>query len=149
MDKLAPILGTWALSGDQLPTSIGPSAKISGMESFELMPAGNNFVIHNLDGRLDEHPMACLEVWERDGLDGGYELHTFYNNGTKNNWKAVVLGNTWTIRGAWKGPKRTLHVRCTMVFSEDHATRTSRWEQSDDGATWVVFWDVNAKRITT
>lgn len=146
MDKLAPILGKWSLTGDQWPTVIGPAAKISGTESFEFMP-GENFVVHNLDGRLDEHIMACLEVWERDGAQGGFELHTFYNNGTKNNWKAKVIGNTWTILGAWKGPKRTMHVRCTMVFTEDGDTRNSKWEQSDDGHTWQTFWDVTAKRV--
>ncbi len=145
-NPLAVFVGRWSMEGQQYEGPFGPAAKVTALESFEWLN-GKLFLIHRFDGQLDDRPMACIEVIERDRGSDGYRLHSFYNDGRTVVWDARFEGDTFVINGTLAGEGKPVKVRCTSVFGDLGRARTGKWERSTDGSTWDTFWDVNSTKV--
>ncbi|HMI91619.1 MAG TPA: nuclear transport factor 2 family protein [Polyangiales bacterium] len=143
--RLEPFVGDWALTGRQLPGPFGPAADISARESFAWLQGGK-FLVHRFDGRLGDHPMACIEMVEPDSQHDGYRLHAFYDDGRVQQWQQTTRDGLWITNGDWPSEEGSMKVRCTQRFEDDGKTRSARWERSRDGQRWETFWEVTAAK---
>lgn len=146
LKALGVFVGTWDMEGEQFNSTFGPEAKITGRETFEWLQGGW-FLMHRLDGHLDSHTMACIEVIGYDPAHHNYPVHTFYNNGETNHWCAREHAGVWTLAGEWRSKNGPVSVRCTNLFSDDGKTRTDQWVRSEDGINWDTFWVVKATKV--
>ncbi|MFY9558389.1 MAG: DUF1579 family protein [Blastocatellia bacterium] len=143
--RLDVFAGEWNMAGQQYESSFGTAAKISAVESYEWLPGGF-FLVHRLEGRLDDQEMACIEIIGHDASSRSYPVHTFYNDGKANEWEARERDGVWTLTGDWPAADKLWRVRCTTVFGESGNTRTSKWERSSNGSKWETFWEVKATK---
>ena len=143
-DRLSVFAGRWKMAGQAHESPFGPRADVSAVETYAWLP-GARFLIHRLEGRLGPNEIACIEIIGQDSLSDGYRVHSFYNNGTRNEWQLDESNDTWTQRGVWALRDRTLQVRCTARF-ETRNLVTCSWEYSRDGEEWLPFWDTRLRR---
>lgn len=144
--RLNVFVGRWKMEGLQRDSPLGPAAEIDAVETYEWLPGGF-FLIHRIDGTLGDRELACIEVTGYDASRRLYTLHTFYVDGTSNQWQARELDGTWTYTGTWQATGERMQVRCTQVFNEARNASTSKWEYSTDGSQWQVFWDLRAIKV--
>lgn len=146
LEHLNVFTGKWLTSGQQLDSAVGPAAKITAVETYEWLP-GERFLVHRFDGLVGDDPAVCLEVIGRDAANEDYPVHTYYNNGVRNEWHLHERDGAWLMTGKWEiGGKRT-DVRCTLVFSEDGDARAGKWEYADDAHAWHAFWEVDSRKV--
>ena len=144
--RLDVFVGTWDMEGQQHAGMFGPAAKVKCTETFEWLPGGL-FLIHRLHGQVGNDEMACIEIFEVDAASHGYVLHTFFNDGTKQQWQAREDNGVWIIFSERELAGKTWKLRCTTRLEDAGNTRTGKWERSADGSRWETFWDVKAKKV--
>jgi hypothetical protein len=142
---LGVFVGRWNMQGRALESPFGPAAPITAAETYEWLPGGL-FLIHRFYGRLGGQEMACVEVTGAAPDGDGYAAHTFYNDGSRNEWRLRVSGGTWTLSGSWPHADRPRPVRCTIAFNETRDAATLRWEYVEEGADWKTFWETSLTR---
>ena len=122
----------------------GPAGTVSAVETFDWLE-GEKFLVHRLDGRLGEEPIACVEVIGLDPSGSGYVAHSFYNDGNTNVWRMSQRGDAWLYSGSWSLGGQALKVRCRLAF-DDPDTMSGQWEYSEGGNRWHLFWDTTLTR---
>jgi hypothetical protein len=145
-ERLSAFAGRWKTTGEAHESPFGPRADLSVVQTYAWLPGGR-FLIHRLEGRLGAQEIACIEVIGHDAASRGYRVHSFYNNGTRNEWLLHDGGDTWTLTGVWTLQERTLKVRCAMRFDDERNSVACRWEYCSDGAQWQAFWDTRMTRV--
>lgn len=150
--RLQIFAGTWRFEGRAHASPFGPASLISGVESFEWL-SGKNFMIHRLDGRAGDAPIACIEIIGPDRpskgeskTHTGFIARTFYDTGATNVWSMNEQDGTWRLAGTWMDGEDPVKVRCTINFHERGTRRTAKWEYSSDGDRWQTFWDTSATK---
>lgn len=138
-------LGKWNTEGEQHAGPFGPDATFSAVETYERL-TGDLFMVHRLDGRFGDNKAASIEIIGHDASDHSYPTHTYYDDGTTNEWRSREDAGTWTLTGDSQVEGKSLKVRCTTVFSDAGNTRTGKWEYSSDGSKWASFMDARATR---
>jgi hypothetical protein len=145
--RLDIFAGQWSKVGQAFGSPFGPAAQIAAVERFEWLQ-GQLFLVHRLEGHLDDTEIACIEVIGYDASSQSYAVHSFYNDGNQGQWRAQERDGTWTFTGDWPVAGETLKVRQTVVFDDDGRTMTGRWEYSRDGSSWHLFWDTTLTKVT-
>jgi hypothetical protein len=145
LERLNVFVGKWKSNGQQYDGPIGPSAKITAVETYEWLQGGH-FLIHRFTGHVGSEEAACIEIMGHDTVTGCYPIHTYYNVGHKADWRARVNNGIWTITGGWQIGGKSRPVRCTIRFSESGNNMAGKWEHSPDGAKWQPFWEVSATK---
>jgi hypothetical protein len=143
--RLDVFVGRWNKEGRALDSPFGRAANVSAVETYEWLPGGF-FLVHRLDGRLGDDPIACIEIIGYDAATGSYPVHSFYDNGTTNVWQSNERDGTWTLTGDWKTGSGSFKILCKTVFDEAGEAMTATWEYSRDGSTWSLFWDTTLTR---
>ncbi|MEO8068329.1 MAG: hypothetical protein ABI599_11605 [Flavobacteriales bacterium] len=137
--RLTQLSGTWVMQGRQFESIFGPAARINARETFEWLE-GHHFMIHQVNGQVDDHLMGCVEVI------GTERINSFYDDGRKIIWASSFEEQTWIISG-WRIHEHTpIQVRCTTHFADDRH-RHAVWELSTDGISWQQFWEVAAWKV--
>jgi ketosteroid isomerase-like protein len=136
-ERLQVFEGKWTMEGRAFDSPFGKAASIAAMETFEWL-TGGLYLIHRLDGRLGNDPIACVELVEAN------RAATFYNNGTFNIWDVREENGAWIFRGRWNNAE----VSCTTRFGDGGQSRTGKWEYSTDGSEWKTFWETRATRAS-
>ena len=144
-DRLEVFVGSWTLEGTAFDSPFGPAAPITAKETWEWLPGGV-FLVHRLHGRLGDQEMACIEVTHWDEPSRSYKLHTFYNDGTRNEWRATEDGGAWTIRGEWTTAEQTNRVRCLLRFHDHGRTASGTWAYAQGDGGWRTFWETRLTR---
>ncbi len=147
-ERLDAFVGKWHMEGQQLAGAAGPAAPVSAVQTYEWMP-GKQFLIHRFEGHVGDSDASCVEVIGFDTERRCFRAHTFYNNGQMNVWDIEARADDWRVVGDWTSGDRQRKVRCTIAFSDDGRTMRSRWEHSQDGISWLTFWDVSARKVVT
>jgi len=145
---LEVFVGEWREEGQAFDSPFGPAAKVTSGQTWNWLP-GRHFLIHRLQGRLGEQHIACIEIIGADAPSQSYSVHSFYNDGKKNVWQLREGDGAWTLSGDWKIEDKALKVRCTIGFNDTRNTMTAKWEYSNDGSNWQVFWDTKLMRAVT
>lgn len=151
LERLRKFVGLWSIEGRQLDGLLGAAKKVSGTETFEWLPGGY-FLIHRLDGKLGDDPMACIEIIGYNSASGSYPVGTYYNNGIAHEWEwriADEKGRKWLLEGNWELEGRTLRIRNTLIFSDDGRSMNGTWEYASDDAKWQTFWVVSSTKISS
>jgi hypothetical protein len=145
LDKLEIFTGKWHTTGKQLEGVVGPAADIDVRESYEWLD-GKYFLVHHFKGDLGGNEAACIEMIGYDPETKKYSVNTFYNNGVAHKWTLTESIGTWVISGTWPMQGKEMKTRCTMDFSEDEKTLTSKWEMSENGNKWETFWKTTSTK---
>jgi hypothetical protein len=144
--RLDAFAGTWRMRGRAYDSPFGKAADVSAVQMYEWLPGGM-FLIHRLEGRLGDAPMACIEIIGVESGSGRYFAHTFYNDGNANLWRVREQDGGWEFSGEWKIESDTYRARCRITFDDGGDRRTAKWEYSRDGSSWKPFWDTEHTRI--
>ena len=147
LQRLNAFVGKWKTEGQQHAGPVGPAARVTAVQTFEWLP-GNFFLIHRFDGRVGDDVAACIEITGYDAGNRTYRLHTYYNTGLQNDWQLDPRGDGWMLTGTWQMAGQATKVRCAIAFGDDGKSMTAKWESSVDGATWQLFWDLKAARLS-
>lgn len=145
--RLEIFVGTWHMEGQQYAGQFGPAAKVTAVNTYEWL-TGGFFLVHRLEGHMDDHDMACIEIIGHDASSQSYPTHAFYNDGNAKVWQLRERGGTWTLTGDWQKAGESLNVRCTTVFSDADHTMTANWDYSIDGSNWQRFMDAKATKAS-
>jgi hypothetical protein len=141
---LRRFVGHWSTTGRQFEGMVGPAAVITASESYEWLE-GERFLIHRFDGWVGDGVDACIEIIGAEE-EGGFPVHSYYDNGMTNDWRHEARGDTWLLTGRWPMGGGFMDVRCTVEFSDDGDTMTGTWECSVYGTGWQTFWEVESER---
>jgi hypothetical protein len=144
--SLDVFIGTWELTGRAFDAPFVREGALSGRETFEWYP-GRTFLIHRLEGEHAGASIACTDITRYDVATMMFSMSAFYSDGTHRVMKAREVGGTWTYDGELEVAGHELQNRCTVTFEDGGAVRISRWEYSNDGETWHVYWETTARRI--
>lgn len=145
--RLSLFLGTWRTTGRQYDCPFGGAGSIVALETYQWL-SGERFMIHRLDGRIDDDPLACVEVIANDAARSMCLVHSYYDDGHSNDWQLFERDGTWHLEGHWQQAGKLIAVRCTIWFQNGGNTRAAKWEYSDDGESFQPFWEVTSSKIT-
>jgi hypothetical protein len=143
-ERLEPYVGAWTTTGRAFETPLGPEGTLEVTDTFEWL-SGGQFLVHRLDGHLDDKEISCIEMFWYDAANEVFAIQTYYNNGTMNAWLFAEEEGAWVRTGEWAVEDVTMKARLTSRFT-DPDTIEGKWEYSEDGRTWNVFWEVVSKR---
>ncbi len=143
--RLNRFVGQWKMEGRQLEGPIGPSAKITAVETFEWL-AGEFFLIYRFEGRVGNATANCIEIIGHDASTDSYPSHSYYDNGITREWSSYERNGVWVRTGDHEIEGQAMQVKCTTMFADSGNTRTDKWECSRDGLNWQTFWDVRATK---
>ncbi|HVF16515.1 MAG TPA: DUF1579 family protein [Steroidobacteraceae bacterium] len=143
---LSIFVGEWRAEGEQLAGPVGEAANVTATQRYEWLQ-GESFLIHRFDGHVGASAASCIEIIGCDREAGNCRAHTFYNNGPVNVWDVDQHDGQWLLAGDWNMSGKSLKVRCTINFTGAGSTMHSRWEYSNDGTQWQVFWNLTARKL--
>lgn len=146
--NLDPFIGTWELTGQAYDAPFVRAGELSGRETFEWYP-GRTFLIHRFQGQHAGSSIACTDITRYDAATLMYATSAFYNDGTHRVMQAREVNGTWTYTGELENAGHTLQNRCTVTVEDAGEVRVSRWEYSNDGETWHLYWETTARRVST
>jgi hypothetical protein len=121
--RLETFVGTWKAEGE----AYGPTAKLTGTESYEWL-TGGFFLIYHFDRRYDDSEHTGIGIIGYDPSTQAYLAHFFDNLGFERTYRMSVHGRVWSLAGEWE--------RATITFGDDGDSFTETWEQSIDGRSW-------------
>jgi hypothetical protein len=147
LHKLNVFVGKWNIEGKQYDGAFGPAAKINTVETYEWL-TGGLFLIHRLNGNVGEQQIACIEIIGYDEKNNSYPTHSFYNDGRTNEWQSHEENGIWTLTGNSEAAGKPIKVRSTTLFSNGNNSIAIKWEKSNDGLKWEIFWDINATKVS-
>lgn len=145
--RLELFLGTWRTTGRQSDCPFGRAGTIVALETYQWL-SGERFMIHRLDGRIDDEPLACIEVIGTGSAQASCPVHTFYGDGRSNEWSLSEENGVWLLTGEWHLAGSVYFVRSSVWFTNGGNTRAGKWEYSKDGGAFHTFWEVTSSKTT-
>lgn len=133
---LAPLIGTWDTSGTILDADGEAEGKLRGTDVYEWFP-GRFFVLHHVDGKLEDTEVKAIEVIGA-GEGDGCIARSYDNAGQSDEYKVALQGRMWTIDGSTQ--------RFRGSFSEDFTTLEGSWEASEDGQSWRPWMNITLRK---
>lgn len=143
LDQLAPILGTWKITGENAPRdgqapADRASLAVEGEETYEMM-RGNFFVHGRWTHRFpDGNEHTGISVLGHEPERGSIMCENFDNLGYAREYRVSIDGGTWKLQGA--------HERATYTFAVDGKSFTVEWESSQDGRDWTPLCRLEARK---
>ncbi|MEJ5943768.1 hypothetical protein WDZ17_00480 [Pseudokineococcus basanitobsidens] len=122
---LAPLVGTWAASGEVLDEDGEAVAAVRGTDVYRWL---GPTVVHEVDVEVDGRRSRALEVVEPyDARRGAFPTRAYDDEGGVDVSTATVDGDgTWTFRAPG--------ARATLRVAEDGASMSAVWVRERDGA---------------
>ena len=145
--RLDLFLGTWRTTGRQYECPFGPTGSLVALETYQWL-SGERFMIHRLDGRIDDDPLACIEIISNDATRAACLVRSYYDDGGSNEWQLVEQEGAWRLDGHWPQAGNLIAVRCTIWFQNGGNTRAAKWEYSQGGESFQPFWEATSSKIT-
>jgi ketosteroid isomerase-like protein len=143
-ETLAPILGTWKVTGRNAPRAGSatqpddPSLGVEGEETYEMM-RGDFFVMGRWTHRFpDGGEHTGVSVLGNEPERGSIMCENFDNLGYAREYRVSIDGQTWKLTGA--------HERATYTFAGGGTSFTVEWESSTDGREWTPLCRLEAHR---
>jgi hypothetical protein len=119
----------------------------TGRTVFEWMP-GRWFVVQRWEVRDPDFPDGVAIL----GFDAGrrtYLQHYFDSRGVARLYEMGLDNDTWTLsRTAPDFSPLDFSQRLTANFTEGGRTIEGRWEQSDDGSTWKLDFNLTYRNLS-
>jgi ketosteroid isomerase-like protein len=142
--KLAPILGTWHVTGRNARRASSstppddPSLAVEGEETYEVM-RGDFFVMGRWTHRFpDGGEHTGISVLGNEPERGSIMCENFDNLGYAREYRVAIDGRTWKLTGA--------HERATYTFAADGNAFTAEWERSTDGREWTPLCRLEGRK---
>jgi uncharacterized protein DUF1579 len=138
--KMEAFVGKWTYEGEAKKTVFGPAGKVSGTDTFEMLPGGL-YIQHHYDEKNPLGAMKGTEIWAYDPVRKVYTNSYFNSTGEFGSGTCTVNGNTWTFTGSavtYEG--KTASWRYTMNLTTP-TSFTVKSEASTDGKTYVVGFE--------
>lgn len=145
--RLELFLGTWRTSGRQYDCPFGRAGSIVMLETYQWL-AGERYMIHRVDGRIDDDPLACIEIISNDSSRSACVVHSYYDDGRSNEWQLDEHAGAWRLQGSWRLRNESIAVRATIWFQNGGNTRATKWEYSQGGQPFQPFWEVTSSKTT-
>jgi hypothetical protein len=151
--KMAIHIGTWEYQGTLKDTPLGPGGKFSGRNT--ATPALDNLFVETRGedkGTYGGKDLAYKysEMQWYDPASKTYMHMSFDNDGIVGKSTSTVNGDTWTDSGSMTDSKGTTYrTRTTTTYSPDGNSSVTKGELStDDGKTWMPYWESTAKKVS-
>lgn len=135
---LDPILGRWKTSGVVLDGQGGIDARISGTDSYKLLPGGG-WIAHDVDVRIGEIQTVAHELIGGEHPDGGWAMYAFDSSPHPGVMRLSAHEPDVLLLDG-DGIRSWFHVRA----GREHMT--TRWERLVDGQ-WNRWMDMRFDRI--
>ncbi|MFB4284402.1 DUF1579 family protein [Nonomuraea sp. MTCD27] len=137
--RLHALVGRWRSQGRIAATATDPAIRVAGSDTYEWL-AGEHFLIHRVDVRMDEEHVEVIEmIGPYDPASRTYPMRSFDNQGNFVTMRASVDdGGVWTFAGETE--------RATLVIAEDGDSMTAEWERTDNGSNWRHWMDMSFTR---
>jgi Protein of unknown function (DUF1579) len=151
--RLDALVGRWRSEGHIVGDDPVP---ITGTDIYEWLPGGF-FLVHHVDVVIGEQRVQAIElIGEYDPATDTFLARAYDNLGDVTLMRAKVdEQGVWTFAGGSdvapvarpSGADRGGAVRSTLTVSPDRRGMTTRWERSDDGASWQPWMDMTFTRM--
>jgi hypothetical protein len=151
--KLEVFVGDWTYEGSVNETPLGAGGKFAGKVTFRMILDGLF-----LEGRGEDKGIyggkeiifkGMMILWF-DPIKHAYLSHTYDNDSFVNSSVLTASGNTWIGSGAQTDRKgKSYKTKRTISVSADGSSMTHKTEIStDDGKTWLLYWEDAMKRVS-
>jgi hypothetical protein len=151
--KLEVWVGDWQYEGVINDTPSGPGGKYAGKLTCR-MTLDDLFLETRAEDKGvyggKEMVYQGINVQWYDSVTKTYIARGFDNDGIVSSRITTVNGNTWIGTGTGIDRKgKTGKSKSSLTFSSDGKTYTTKGELStDDGKTWMPWWEETGKRIS-
>jgi len=144
VQKLAPFVGTWRMTGEMMKSPMGPAGKMTATSRCSWF-AGSYFLTCRVDGTGPMGKTAAIEMFGYDSNDKVYTYTSFDSMGTHETATGTLDGDKWTWSNEQKMGDRTMKGRfvVTQVSPDENAFS---WSISPDGQTWSELFKATEKR---
>ncbi len=136
--KLAPLLGTWTLTGKRYPKSGGPAVAIASV-SVCRWSASRNFLIADQTNPGPNGPSKDVVVFGYDRALKTFTLHGMdAEGGPPFTGSLHIAGRTWVYTGSFTRDGKTVLTRTLNVFTSPSAITFTVQQSPDNGAHWIT-----------
>jgi hypothetical protein len=149
--KMEVRAGEWKYEGVVSDTLFGPGGKFAGKQTNRMILDGLFMESRNEDKGVyggKEIVYKAVGMQWYDSTTKTYHSQGFDNDGMVGRSVTTVNGNTWTDTGTMTDSKgKTYKTRASSTYSPDGKTIVTKCELStDDGKTWIAWWESTAKK---
>lgn len=136
--ELEALIGTWDSEGYVITTDDAPPIRISGTDQYEWV-CGGRFLLHRVDVRVGEEKVEAIElIGGSDGLEKGYPMRSFDNQGAFS-----VMHASRRDDGGWMFCGETARAR--LEIAGDGSTMKAHWEELRS-AGWHPWMEMEFRR---
>jgi hypothetical protein len=148
--KLESRVGKWEYEGEAQATPFGPAGKFSGVETSRMVLNGFFLENHWEDKSNTGYVAAGIVLTGYDAAKKSFADHAFENDGSATSSVVTIEGTSWKSEGNRTDREgKSYKTKWTSSVSEDGMTGKSKSEYStDDGKTWLPFFELTSKRVS-
>lgn len=136
---LDAFVGKWNTTGYMKSSPSGPSAVITGTDTYEWLPGGF-FLLHKVNVLMGDERNETFEIIGFDKQSNSYPMHFYDNKGNTGIMQASFVNGTWIFLGE--------SMRFTGRFSENNNILSGIWEQSIDGSDWIHLMNIKLSKVS-
>ena len=149
--RLSALVGRWRSEGFMVAN---PDVRISGTDTYELLPGGY-FLVHHVDVVVGDRPVVAIEIiGEYDAASDSFAARAYDNDGNvtvmqaRDDYDGVwhFTGGSDIAHGAQPDAEPPGAVRSTLTIDSDGMRMHAHWELADEAGEWQQWMDMTFTR---
>lgn len=144
LKKLDMLVGSWTLTGDMKPGSMGPGGSMSENQRCEWME-GDFFLVCHADFKSSMGNGSGLSVMGYSADNKAFTYREFNSWGESTESQGAMNGDNWTWTSDEKMGEMTMKGRFTMKITSP-SSYDFTYEMSQDGTKWTDVMDGKATK---
>jgi hypothetical protein len=149
--RLSALVGRWRSEGFMVAN---PDVRISGTDTYELLPGGY-FLVHHVDVVVGDRPVVAIEIiGEYDAASDSFAARAYDNDGNVTVMQARddddgvwhFTGGSDIAHGAQPDAEPPGAVRSTLTIDSDGMRMHAHWELADEAGEWQQWMDMTFTR---
>lgn len=137
--RLEALVGEWSI---EITLPGDPPTKVVGQSTCEWLESGN-FLLERSSAEQADFPTSYAII----GCDDVLGTYSILYSDSRDVRRLYAMSFDGTVWKQWRN-EPGFFQRFTGTFSDDGSTITAKWEQSTDGATWELDFDLLYTKIT-
>ena len=147
--RLHVLAGEWNYEGEGKETPFGPAGKFRGTETLKPVLNGMFMESHWKDKTDDGFTAEGIALLGYDPLKKKYVDYGFDMDGIASSSEGKFKGNVSTHHGTRADTKGKVYkTRFIRTLSEDGKTVIAKAEYSEDGQTWMLWWELKSTKVS-
>lgn len=139
LKKLQPLVGQWTCEGEYIPGALAPGGKYTCKYTAQMF--GGVFLEEHVTEKGAAGELRGLGIEAYDPVNKNFVSNWYFSDGSRFSGTITVNGSTLTWAGKWVIAGKPYQFKEPFIFAPDLMSATNKCEISNDGKTWMPWYE--------